>query len=121
MEVAVESFEAIGGAGAARRAGQAFSDGEVEDQGQIGDKTVEREALQRRQLGERQTAAKALISERRIGKAVADDPPPRRERRSDRPRDVIASCRIEQQRFADRIPALALALQQQPADRLGAR
>jgi hypothetical protein len=121
VEIPVEPLEPVGRAGAARGTGEAVGDGQVEDQRQVGLEIAERKTLQRRQLGERQTAAVPLIGDRRIGKAVADDPPSRRERRLDQPRDVIASRRVEQQRLADRVPALGLALQQQAADQLGSR
>jgi len=60
-----------------------------------------------------------LIGDRRISETVTDDPPPRLERRADRPGDVVAARGEEQQRLADRVPALGLAFEQQAADRLG--
>jgi hypothetical protein len=61
-----------------------------------------------------------LIGQGRIGEAVANHPFPAIERRTDQPRDMITSRGEKQQGLADGIPALAIAIEQQAADRLGA-
>ena len=60
----VESLKAIGSGRADGGAAEPDLDRKVENQCQIGGKTAEREAMQHRQIGKRQTAAVALISER---------------------------------------------------------
>lgn len=120
VEAAVEALETIGGAAARGGAAQPGFDRQVEDQRQVGDEIAEREALQRRKRGQRQAAAVTLIGGRRIGEAIADDPGAGREGGTDGAGDMVAPGGAEQQRLAGGIPALAVAFEQQAADRLGA-
>lgn len=69
----------------------------------------------------RQAASVSLIRHRRVGEAIADDPIAALERRPDRLHQVIAPCGYHEERFGLGIPALRLALHQQPADFLGTR
>jgi hypothetical protein len=121
MECMVELFEAVSRTRPERGARQAFADGQIEDQCEIGPEIAQRKILQRSQVREGQTAAITLIGDRRIGETIADDPSTRFEGGSDRPRHVIAARGKKQQRLAYRVPTLGIALQQQGAYRLSAR
>ena len=73
--------------------------------------------MQSREVRERQPAAITLIGQRRIGEPVAYHPDAPVERRLDQPDNVVAARRVQQQRLADRVPALGRAVEQQAADR----
>ena len=121
MKARVEALEAVGGAAPGGGAPQPDFARQVQDQRQIRREPAESKPVQRVEIGERESFTVALVSERRIGKAVGHDPDPVCQRGLDQPDDVIvASCR-EQQCLADRVPALAVPLEEQPPDCLGVR
>lgn len=121
MKVAVETLEPVGAPRPQRGTREAGLNGEIEDQSLVGSEIADCELLQFSQLVERHTAAIALIGDRRIIEAIADHPASLSQRRPDQPRDVLASRRVKQQRFADGVPAFGFAFDQELADRLGAR
>ena len=100
--------------------GQSFRHRQVQDQGQVGSEITGDEAMQRLQRRTRHAPGRALIGEGRIGEAIGDHPVAPRQRRPDGGGEMVAPRRRYQQRFADRVPALRLALDQQFADCLGA-
>lgn len=117
VEFAIKPLDAVDDRRTPPNPCEAARDRDVEDKGQIGHQRSERDALQFHQIGNREAAAVALVGDRRIGKAIADDPLSRRQRRLDQTDDVIAAGGVEQQRLADGVPALAFAFEQQAADR----
>src|ERR1041384_2854445 len=119
VKTRIEPLETIRIAGALGRPGEPFRDRHIQDQSEIGREIPERKMVQRLQFRDRQTAPIPLISERRIGKPVTDNPQAAPERRLDQPRHMLAPRRVEQESFADRVPALLGAFEQQSPDRLG--
>jgi len=119
VEIAVEAFEPIGGR-ARGSAGEPDFDRQIEDHGQGRCEIAEGNAVQYGEVLERHSFAVALIGDRGIGEPVRHHPYALRESRGDDAGDVMTPCGDEQQGFANRIPALALAFEQQPPDRLAA-
>ena len=119
VKAGIEPLEPVGLAGAPRRANKPLRCRQVEDQGQVRREIAEREPVQCAEIGERQSAAVALIGQGRIGKPVAYDPLAAVERRPDQPRYMVASRRVEQQNLGNGVPTLVGASEQQIPDRLG--
>ena len=118
VKIAVEAFEPVGGR-ARGSAGKTDIDRQIEDHGQVRREIAEGETVQYSEVLERHPSAVALIGRGGIREAVGHQPYPLRESRGDDAGNVITACGDEQQGFADRIPALAFAFEQQPPDRLG--
>ena len=119
MDRTVETLEPIC-RGPCGGAGKAHLDRQIEDQCQIRGKITKSKTVQCCELVEHHPFAMTLIGECRIGEPIGYDPYSLREGRQDYSGDMVAPRGNEQQRFADRVPALALAFKQKPADRLGA-
>ena len=73
--------------------------------------------MQSDQIRKRHTAAISLIRERRIGKAVADNPKAALQRGVNQPLDMVAARGVKQKSLGNGIPTFVAAVEQQPADR----
>jgi len=121
MESIVEALKPVGGGRSGGDSRQPDLDRQIEDQSEIRGKAAEGEMVQGGERIKRNFPAVALVGEGRIGEAVGDHPCPLRQRRLDQSGHMIAPGGDQQQGLPDRIPALALAFEQQSPDRFRTR